>query len=59
MVFIFYEIISIPFKISFDIDTNDVWDHLVDALFLSDIVIAFNTAYYHKGIPVSSFLLNI
>ncbi len=57
MILIFYEIITIPFKISFDIDTDDNWDHLVDALFLTDILISFNTAFYLKGIPVNLLFL--
>lgn len=52
MFLIFYEIVTIPFKISFDIEINDIWDHFVDAIFLFDILISFNTAYYHKGFPV-------
>jgi len=52
MLLIFYEIITIPFKISFDLDIYDVWDHIVDSIFLFDIIISFNTAYYHKGYPV-------
>jgi hyperpolarization activated cyclic nucleotide-gated potassium channel 2 len=57
MILIFYEIITIPYKISFDIDTDDSWDHFVDAVFLTDILISFNTAFYQKGIAVYYFSL--
>jgi hypothetical protein len=52
MSLIFYEIMSIPFKISFDVEIDPTWDHLIDAVFLMDIIISFNTAFYFKGVPV-------
>lgn len=50
MVLIFYEILSIPFKISFDIEIYEGWDRFVDAVFLFDILVSFNTAYYYNGV---------
>lgn len=52
MTLIFYEIMSIPFKISFDVEIDANWDHFIDAIFLLDIIISFNTAFYYKGVPV-------
>jgi hyperpolarization activated cyclic nucleotide-gated potassium channel 2 len=49
---IFYELLTIPFKISFDLTISETLDHCVDAMFLTDILISFNTAYYSKGTPV-------
>lgn len=49
MILIFYEIISIPFKLSFEVDLSPSWDILVNAIFLSDILVTFNTAIYLKG----------
>jgi hypothetical protein len=56
MSLIFYEIMAIPFKISFDIDINLIWDHFIDEVFLLDIAISFNTAFYFKGIPVKNVI---
>jgi len=55
MILIFYEIMSIPFKISFDVEIESNWDHFIDAIFLLDILLSFNTAYYHKGLQVNLF----
>jgi hyperpolarization activated cyclic nucleotide-gated potassium channel 2 len=52
MILIFYEIMSIPFKLSFDVNLNDGWETFVDVVFLTDIVVSFNTAFYSNGIPV-------
>jgi hyperpolarization activated cyclic nucleotide-gated potassium channel 2 len=54
MILIFYEIITIPFKISFNVDISDTWDTIVDTIFFMDIALSFNTAYYKDGIPIYS-----
>jgi hyperpolarization activated cyclic nucleotide-gated potassium channel 2 len=54
MVFIFYCMMMIPFRMSFQ-DESDIWmtfesiDTVIDFIFLIDIVVTFNTAIYHKG----------
>ncbi|CAD8177259.1 unnamed protein product [Paramecium pentaurelia] len=52
MLLIFYEILSIPFKLSFDVEINATLDQIIDIMFMSDIVITFNTSIYRKGIPI-------
>lgn len=54
MFLIFYEIISIPFKLSFDVEINATLDTIIDYIFMSDILITFNTSIYKKGIPIYS-----
>lgn len=54
MLLIFYEILSIPFKLSFDVEINSTLDQIIDILFMSDIIITFNTSIYRKGIPIYS-----
>jgi hyperpolarization activated cyclic nucleotide-gated potassium channel 2 len=54
MLLIFYEIITIPFKISFDVDISETFELVVDGIFGIDIIVSFNTAYYKNGIPVYS-----
>lgn len=46
MILIIYEIISIPFLISFDIKISDALDIYIDIAFLVDIFLNFNTAFY-------------
>lgn len=40
---------SIPFRISFDVTFSEEFDIFVDVLFLTDILISFNTAIYING----------
>jgi hyperpolarization activated cyclic nucleotide-gated potassium channel 2 len=54
MLLIFYEIIMIPFELSFGVSTHEVWDIMINVIFLSDILVTFNTAYYSKGVLVQS-----
>jgi hyperpolarization activated cyclic nucleotide-gated potassium channel 2 len=49
MVLIFYEILTIPLKISFDLDIPDALERFVDSCFYADILLNFNTAIYFKG----------
>jgi hyperpolarization activated cyclic nucleotide-gated potassium channel 2 len=49
MFLIFYEILGIPFKISFDTEISQEFDTLVDVVFACDIVLNFNTAFYENG----------
>ena len=49
MALIFYEILTIPLKISFEIEINETWDRTVDIIFITDIILTFNTAYYKNG----------
>lgn len=51
MMLIFYEIVTIPLKISFNLEISSTWDWTVDAIFFLDIFFSFNTAYYKNGIP--------
>lgn len=46
MLFILYELLMIPLKISFDFDTTgfvDGFEWLIDIFFFSDIILNFNT----------------
>lgn len=49
MVLIIYEIMSIPFRISFDVSFSDSFDNLINAIFFADILISFNTGIYFNG----------
>jgi hyperpolarization activated cyclic nucleotide-gated potassium channel 2 len=49
MLLIFYEILGIPFKISFDLEISNEFDLFVDVVFACDIFLNFNTAYYENG----------
>jgi hyperpolarization activated cyclic nucleotide-gated potassium channel 2 len=49
MVFIIYEIMSIPFRISFDVTFSEEFDTFVNAIFFMDIFISFNTGCYING----------
>jgi hypothetical protein len=54
MLLIFYSMMMIPFRMSFE-DSGDEWlvfddiDLVFDFMFLTDILITFNTAIYCKG----------
>jgi hyperpolarization activated cyclic nucleotide-gated potassium channel 2 len=54
MIIILYEIIAIPFSISFDVIISSELDLLVDVVFIFDIVLNFNTSFYQKGVPIYS-----
>jgi hyperpolarization activated cyclic nucleotide-gated potassium channel 2 len=49
MFLIFYEILSIPFVISFDIEISSELSMAITILFLIDIAVTFNTAVWIKG----------
>lgn len=49
MLLIFYEILSIPFKISFDMEISPELGIFIDAAFCFDILLNFNTAIYRNG----------
>lgn len=49
MVLIIYEIMSIPFRISFNVAFSENFDTFVDIMFISDILISFNTGCYLNG----------
>ncbi len=52
MLIIFYEMIFIPFRISFENENFSIFekiDLIFDFIFLADITFTFNTAIYKKG----------
>ncbi len=52
MIFILYEMLLIPFRLSFDVIFPielEIFSYIVDFYFLIDIILMFNTAYYDKG----------
>ncbi|CAD8189124.1 unnamed protein product [Paramecium pentaurelia] len=49
MLLIFYEILSIPFRISFDFEISNDLSTFITTIFLIDIAITFNTAVWIKG----------
>ncbi len=52
MVFILYEVIMIPLQISFTFDEGNflsVFAIVIDAFFISDLLLNFNTGYYLRG----------
>jgi len=52
MVFILFEVIMIPLQISFTFDEGEflsVFATVIDAFFISDLVLNFNTGYYLRG----------
>lgn len=49
MILILYEIITIPIRISFDVEVSAEFGYIVTAAFLFDILITFNTAVYVNG----------
>lgn len=49
MSLILYEIITIPMRISFDIEVSVEFGYFVTSVFLFDILITFNTAVYYHG----------
>jgi len=49
MMLIFYEILGIPFKISFDTEISKEFDTFVDCVFAMDICLNFTTAFYENG----------
>ncbi|CAD8099542.1 unnamed protein product [Paramecium sonneborni] len=49
MILILYEIITIPIRISFDIEVSSQFGYVITASFLLDILITFNTAIYKNG----------
>lgn len=54
MLLILHAMLTIPFRISFE-DVNNNWDYfdtfdtIADFVFLFDILVNFNTAFYEKG----------
>ncbi|CAD8168918.1 unnamed protein product [Paramecium pentaurelia] len=49
MILILYEIITIPIRISFDIEVSSKFGYVITAAFLFDIILTFNTAIYKNG----------
>ncbi|CAD8152036.1 unnamed protein product [Paramecium octaurelia] len=49
MILILYEIITIPIRISFDIEVSAEFGYVITAAFLFDIILTFNTAVYLNG----------
>jgi hypothetical protein len=52
LAFILYSGISVPFRVSFDVKLSTTWqalDYVVSSVFLADIVVNFNTAFYRGG----------
>lgn len=52
ILFIFYELILIPFELSFDFvlpTAMSTISYIIDSYFLIDILVSFNTEYYYKG----------
>jgi hyperpolarization activated cyclic nucleotide-gated potassium channel 2 len=52
LVFIIYQCITIPFRLSFNIPIVGGWrilEDIITAMFLIDVVINFNTGFYRKG----------
>ncbi len=58
MIVILYEMIMIPFRLSFEEDNDSAFltlssfDPYVDGIFLFDIFLNFNTAVYTKGVLI-------
>lgn len=52
MLLILYELITIPFEISFSQEVSPELDICIDVLFILDIFLNFNTGYYKNGIVV-------
>lgn len=49
MILILYEIITIPIRISFDIEVSIEFGYVITAAFIFDILLTFNTAIYKNG----------
>ena len=52
LISIVYQGISLPLKVSFEIDTTDfmfILDFTIDVMFIADIVLNFNTGFYTKN----------
>lgn len=49
MFLIFYEILSIPFRISFEFEISEEFSTFITTIFLIDILVTFNTAVWIKG----------
>lgn len=49
MILIFYDLMSIPFRISFNVTFSETFDTLITIAFFSDMFISFNTAFYREG----------
>jgi hyperpolarization activated cyclic nucleotide-gated potassium channel 2 len=52
MFLIFYEILIIPFQISFDVTLSVEFELFGDLVFIADILLNFNTGFYKNGILV-------
>lgn len=59
MILIFYEIMTIPFRITFELEFSDFLDNFINGIFCFDILINFNTAIYIKGELVINNLIYI
>lgn len=53
MLLIFFDLIVIPLKLSFEYDSTpalDMINTIIQIAFIMDIILTFNTGYYKKGI---------
>lgn len=49
MTLIFYDLMSIPFRISFNVTFSETFDTLITIIFFTDMLLSFNTAVYRGG----------
>lgn len=52
MLFIFYQAVSVPFRICFNVPTKGGWavlEFIITLCFMLDILVNFNTGFYSKG----------
>jgi hypothetical protein len=53
--FIIYQSISLPMRVSFEMESNNFSFYLeimIDVMFISDIFVNFNTGYYDKNVLI-------
>jgi hypothetical protein len=57
LVFTVYSGISVPFRVSFDVEMSAGWqvfEHIATCVFIVDIILNFNTAFYRAGNKVGN-----
>jgi len=52
LIFILYQSVVIPLKLSFDVQVHDTIDLVQDCCFFIDIILNFNLAHYEKGVLI-------